>query len=1441
MITKVTKMNRVSLPFWPLLLLATHYLLLPTNASLYGYTNTTIVHYAYDPASEVATPASSSVFASSSGPAFATATVTTNVTSTGTKEHPEPTVSTTVTSTSTVTPSEPLQDVIRQEPGPFDGARSPSRAYDDTYQQLSDPPIHLISPGLASSDAPLDNYLDAHLARADSDSESPSARSQDFANDFMDSNEKSRRFFLSPHAKRIGTFAFGPLWPWNYGVACVVNEFPDNWNPHADPPRIDDLVERFNAAIETEHRKAEALNSERQRLEATRLEEEAVIKDLKRKNDVTDWYRSLLIEKVSEYDGLVDLNTYVRDDLLVKSKADQRKRAATSKVYVQAQTLYMRVKRTSDTINAASTALVIYQRPLYPPPPPRLFELCKPSTWRFVAVLYFFLCLATLFEFALYLPNERHEVPPTDPHQPGFPPGSFPPSDDDAPGSGDHQLHESLFSNLSSNFFTDQQRQDRGSRPGNGDSNGQRAEMSRWECVFMWVCALWSFCVLEVRNAKDEIACAASDRLHQRSPGTSGSSEARQDIVPDLVNDSVAFEVPQAAAQSINTETDAAITIQETEEEVHTTRSPSHAWQFGRQDVPYVARYRRRHVQVRRSRSPSPVTVQTREDHPVAEQSLAKPDRPLGAEVGLACVTTVAPSNDVRSVPDCDPTVSSADSEPVSETPLENASQSCIEPPLGVVAPSLSDTAIEEAQLDQISSTPPVREIVALVVSVDRDAFDPNDTKEELAIVEHADSSNEQTERSVPETPMENVSQSSVETPLVVMAPAFSDTTIEEAQLDQISSTPPVREIVALVVSVDRDAFDPNDTEEELAIVKHADSSDKQAEECTISVSALENSNDMDVVSMLEEQRPASALEPVVAFCTADTQDSARLPATKNTALELAVCLQNTPVATTSTTESFVVEKEKAVEVEHLISADNASVQAEEENCSTVEEAGQHAVDTTSKMASKEESEVLDATGSLAIGPQVEDVATEDGIAKSTEQETACTSGNAVVGEDIHAVDSTSATAMSSPVVADVAGIKGNPVPSSTPAPIDSTWSKLPDPTSKLIAKTPSVTMVPSPKSSAFSSTTYDREAPSAFSFSTYGEKTPFAFGPGTPLAPAVNTALVNTPQRVVNPFAKRPRGAPARRGPGSQASVSDFGYNSVFTKPVTSTAMTAGPESAFVAPAFRSPMNVTAAGTATTQIRSAEKRVNGSPQALTSSASAPPTNTRVANKAQEGLIPTRPSNSLLASAWAPRIDTQPTTPVPRRTSVAASPVAQGSARLPLSSTKTPTVSTAVTGTAHAFKPSLVRPQSESKRVSDVLFLFEDGTFGRGGPDVVKRPSTVMTSPRSKDQINRSAVQRSEMKKPSVATRSSDPPMPDVPTSSTRSDPAPRTKKPKGPPQIQNKPGPYHWDGTPKDNWHHEFLKKKTRRSNKDKNKNKSGDDEPGVEEGADGEDGASV
>jgi hypothetical protein len=64
MITKVTKMNRVSLPFWPLLLLATHYLLLPTNASLYGYTNTTIVHYAYDPAFEVATPASSSVFAS---------------------------------------------------------------------------------------------------------------------------------------------------------------------------------------------------------------------------------------------------------------------------------------------------------------------------------------------------------------------------------------------------------------------------------------------------------------------------------------------------------------------------------------------------------------------------------------------------------------------------------------------------------------------------------------------------------------------------------------------------------------------------------------------------------------------------------------------------------------------------------------------------------------------------------------------------------------------------------------------------------------------------------------------------------------------------------------------------------------------------------------------------------------------------------------------------------------------------------------------------------------------------------------------------------------------------------------------------------------------------------------------------------------------------------
>ncbi|KAJ9117375.1 hypothetical protein QFC24_006469 [Naganishia onofrii] len=870
-------MNRVSLPFWPLLLLATYYLILPVNASLYGYTNTTIVHYAYDPTSEVATPASSSVFASefptvfeipthpavfsSSGLAFATATVFTNVTTICTEAPPEPTVSSTVTNTSrTETPSEPLQDVIRQEPGPFDGARSPSRAYDDTYQQLSDPPTHLTYSGLASSDATLDNYLDAHLARADSDSESPRVGPKDFANDFMDSDEKSRRFFLSSQAKRIGTFAFGPLWPWNYGVACVVNEFPGNWNPHADPPRIDDLVERFDAAIETEHRKAEALDTERQRLEATRLEEEAVIEDFKRKNDVTDWYRSLLIEKVSEYDGLVDLNTYVRNDLLVKNKADQRKREATSKAYVQAQTLYMLVKRTSDTTGAASTALVIYQRPLYPSLPPTPFELFKPSTWRFMAVWHFildFLCLVTLLEFALYLRNERHGVPPTDPDQPGFPPGSFPPSDDDAPGSGDHQLHESLSSNLSSTSSTNQQHQDRSSRPGDGGSNGQMAGIWIFEWMFMSVCTFWSFCVLEVRKAKDEFARAAQDKLHERSSGTSGSSEARQDVVPHFVNDSVALDVPQAAAQSMNTETDAAITIREIEHEVHTVpsrpRSPSHDSQWGRQDTPFVKGYLRRRGQGRfsmRSRSPSPVTVQTREDHPVAEQSLARLDRALGAEVGLACVTTVVPSIDVRSVPDCDQTVSSADSEPVSETPLENASQSCIEPSLVVMAPDVSDTAIEEAELDQTSSTPRLRETVALVVSVDRDALDPNHTEEEPAVVEHADSLNE------------------------------------------------------------------------------------QAEESTISVSALANSNDMDVVSMLEEQRPAPALEPVVAFYAAETQDSARLQSTNNTAVEAVVnsmvCLTITSAADTAmevqpttmdteTVESIEIAAEPVVDEEMLV------------------------------------------------------------------------------------------------------------------------------------------------------------------------------------------------------------------------------------------------------------------------------------------------------------------------------------------------------------------------------------------------------------------------------------------------------------------------------------------------------------------------------------------
>ncbi|KAJ9119419.1 hypothetical protein QFC24_005652 [Naganishia onofrii] len=766
-------------------------------------------------------------------------------------------------------------------------------------------------------------------------------------------------------------------------------------------------------------------------------------------------------------------------------------------------------------------------------------------------------------------------------------------------------------------------------RPLSKTSTGSKVQ--EWTRVFKWVSAFWFICGLQVRNWKDQIVRLAFHSLYKRPNGTAISLEACQDPIPPLNNDLLELDVPPITTQAVQTETDGADVplvdqehrwstgaIQETEEEVHIVtprpRSPAHNWQWGRQDSPFVERYLRKRGQglfSMRSRSPSPVMVERLEDDVVPEQSLARPSTPpavncaVDAALDLAAGTPIVAAIEIQTASDCNGTgtAPSSDSEPVTATTLKNASQSCIEPPLVITAPVLSDTAIEGAQLDQASSTPQVPEVATVGVSVDHDALDPNGT---------------------------NV---------------------------------------------------------ELAILTHVYNLDEQAEESTV-ISAPENCNELNAESTLEELGPASGPEPVVAFCNADTQDSARLPATNNTALKLSLCLQNTPVAMTSTTESFAVEEEKAAEVEHSISVENASVQAEEEIFSTVKEEGQHAIDTTSKMASKEESDVLDTIGSAAVGPQVENLTSKDLIAKSTEQETTCTSGNAVVGEDMHAVDSTSATAMSSPVVADVAGTKDNPVPSSTPAPIDSTWSKLPDPTSKLIAETPSVTMVPSPKSSAFSSTTYDREAPSAFSFSTYGEKTPFAFGPGTPLAPAVNTALVNTPQPVVNPFAKRPRGAPARSGLGSQASVSAFGSNSVFTKQVTSTVTTAGPEGAFLAPAFRSPTIVTTAPTATTPVRSAEKRVNESPQALTSSVSAPPTNTPVANKAREGSLPTRPSNSLLTSAWAPRIDTQPTTHVPQRTSVAVSPVAQGSARLPLSSSRHAPVSRAAVTSPPRSKPS---------------------------------------------------------------------------------------------------------------------------------------------------------
>ncbi|KAJ9116802.1 hypothetical protein QFC24_006607 [Naganishia onofrii] len=634
-----------------------------------------------------------------------------------------------VTGTATVPPTatsllSPLQSAIptpssvQQEPGPLHTAGSPSRAYDDPFKLPADQQIPQISSiyrindrnDFAARDIPLDSYL----PRSGSGIKPLRAGRKLFASQYTDSDEKARRFVLSSQAKRIGTFAFGPFRRWNYGAACVFNRFPDKWNPHTDPPRINDLVEQFQSAIATEHRKAEDHEIERQLSEETRLRQETVIKDYEHKNKFNDWWQSHLVRQSIELDELIDLNTHVRDGLLLMESMNVRKAKATSKAYVHAQMRGLRFRRAFDTTFATS-------------------DSSKDPD------------------------DESRSLP-----------GSFPPLTNDIMACDDEQLYKSMFRSLFSDLSTHhQQRQDHGSRSGHGVPYTQLVDMLQWRRMFRSACAVWTaVCVPQIRNGKDEIVRLAFHYLYKRL-GTPGSFEASM-----LGDDLPAFEVRQvSAAQSFQRNINAARapsvnegqTMHETGRQAHNARprprSPEHASQRVRQDDRLVSRQRRRHGQcpyvmptVKPSRSPpSPVTVERLEDQVVPEQSVTGQSAPPAVDraTDQACETPALPNVEVESPPDRDATVSSSEQDSVLETPLEeNVPQSCIDTPPMVAVPAPSLTIAEGVQSYQSCITDQVQDDrdASATVSTERDTADSNDAQVEPPMVTYGDSSIEEAE-----------------------------------------------------------------------------------------------------------------------------------------------------------------------------------------------------------------------------------------------------------------------------------------------------------------------------------------------------------------------------------------------------------------------------------------------------------------------------------------------------------------------------------------------------------------------------------------------------------------------------------------------------------------------------------------------------------------------
>ncbi|KAJ9117454.1 hypothetical protein QFC22_004304 [Naganishia vaughanmartiniae] len=369
----IPKENGLCMPFWPLLLLLTQCLITPVLAGLYGYKNTTIVNHDYDTTSEVATPISSSVFISSLATVFEMPSQTFD-SSVFSGSEPTSTITITVTSiiTDTAAPTAPsssptaTSNVIRQESDPLHSVRSPPRTNDDILEQPVDPGIFLHSIGSGTSKNGIinqhsfacsnlfigDSDFDNQNVRANFDSEPSGEGPKRLDYEDMSSDEKRMRFVTGSQGESVASFAFGPKW--NYAFDCGITWLPNNWDPKTDPPHINNLVEEWETAIAEQKRKAEAHDVERKLSEDTRRRQETVIGEYEYKKRTYDWRLSLVWDKEIELTEAVELNTYMRDGLLVFNKMQQSKAAATSKAYVQAKMMFAYSKSLLDRTYATS-------------------------------------------------------------------------------------------------------------------------------------------------------------------------------------------------------------------------------------------------------------------------------------------------------------------------------------------------------------------------------------------------------------------------------------------------------------------------------------------------------------------------------------------------------------------------------------------------------------------------------------------------------------------------------------------------------------------------------------------------------------------------------------------------------------------------------------------------------------------------------------------------------------------------------------------------------------------------------------------------------------------------------------------------------------------------------------------------------------------------------